>query len=646
MSRPNILVLGLMDEDYLADLFAFLMSSMRAVAQVKLVTQVKEAKALLAARPPPTAVLSIDAAPTESKYRSLNEQLVRYAQAATFRSFAPGDVPWALGDYHRTTVYLNKDNVPGMDLTGLDPSYSVKALNLAQVPPNSAVYSPSPTSRTQSHVFAPNAVDTSETPAAYAKVKDGYLGYTGDVNASENTTKIIMAMLHLPINAVGPDSRNKVVGASIIGGVFVSGSGHSESWRETPRGIPLRVDSSVPRPREAEVKARAVQRTRTTEKKKAAAEKLKDKGNNVFKAGNYEQAVDFYKQACKTYKPLPVYMSNLAAAFLKLERWEEAEDAADHATLVDPNLLKGYFRRGVARTHLGKPDGAIRDFQRCLKIDPNCADAKTELEVAKKASIIKYKHKADDEFEDDEVKLTFGLSRDFVPGRTLHVLDCPSDSEEYRHSGNGRPCRYYNHNGCQFGKSCRYKHAPDVRSVRDELGRNVCLHFLIDRCKFDDRCWYAHDKTYLPSNGWWHDESLGEYQDLYDQLKMDIDDGVLDRLGGAMNGTAMPWAINAYLKKLVEERLEFGDENSDDDDYGTFRGSGKAGGSRQFEREMDERAQNFGFTSDEVNELLCQGVKPWDDDAWVTYFTFYARVHPTDYLLLRTVLNALNGNYC
>lgn len=109
------------------------------------------------------------------------------------------------------------------------------------------------------------------------------------------------------------------------------------------------------------------------------------------------------------------------------------------------------------------------DFQRCLKIDPNCADAKTELEVAKKASIIKYKHKADDEFEDDEVKLTFGLSRDFVPGRTLHVLDCPSDSEEYRHSGNGRPCRYYNHNGCQFGKSCRYKHAPDVRSVRDEL---------------------------------------------------------------------------------------------------------------------------------------------------------------------------------
>ena len=32
----------------------------------------------------------------------------------------------------------------------------------------------------------------------------------------------------------------------------------------------------------------------------------------------------------------------------------------------------------------------------------------------------------------------------------------------------------------------------------------------------------------------------------------------------------------------------------------------------------EERANNWGFTNDEVEELLCQGVKPWDDDAWVS----------------------------
>lgn len=35
------------------------------------------------------------------------------------------------------------------------------------------------------------------------------------------------------------------------------------------------------------------------------------------------------------------------------------------------------------------------------------------------------------------------------------------------------------------------------------------------------------------------------------------------------------------------------------------------------EEELEERMENYGFTEAEVEELLCQGVKPWDDDAWV-----------------------------
>lgn len=37
----------------------------------------------------------------------------------------------------------------------------------------------------------------------------------------------------------------------------------------------------------------------------------------------------------------------------------------------------------------------------------------------------------------------------------------------------------------------------------------------------------------------------------------------------------------------------------------------------ELEREMDERGKNCGFTDAEAFELMCQGVKPWDDDAWV-----------------------------
>ena len=42
------------------------------------------------------------------------------------------------------------------------------------------------------------------------------------------------------------------------------------------------------------------------------------------------------------------------------------------------------------------------------------------------------------------------------------------------------------------------------------------------------------------------------------------------------------------------------------------------------EKEMEERMANGGFTDDELDDLLSQGVKPWDDDAWVCCVIFLA----------------------
>lgn len=44
-----------------------------------------------------------------------------------------------------------------------------------------------------------------------------------------------------------------------------------------------------------------------------------------------------------------------------------------------------------------------------------------------------------------------------------------SDSSDYKHEGNGIPCWYNNHDGCKHGSKCHFKHAPDIKSVRDEL---------------------------------------------------------------------------------------------------------------------------------------------------------------------------------
>lgn len=44
-----------------------------------------------------------------------------------------------------------------------------------------------------------------------------------------------------------------------------------------------------------------------------------------------------------------------------------------------------------------------------------------------------------------------------------------SDSSDCNHVGNGIPCRFYNHEGCAKGDKCIFSHAPDEKSVRDDL---------------------------------------------------------------------------------------------------------------------------------------------------------------------------------
>ena len=53
---------------------------------------------------------------------------------------------------------------------------------------------------------------------------------------------------------------------------------------------------------------------------------------------------------------------------------------------------------------------------------------------------------------------------------------------------------------------------------------------------------------------------------------------------------------------------------------------------------LEQRMNNMGFTNAEVEELYAQGVKPWDDDAWVStnpssLSTLYTRLrHDADLL--------------
>lgn len=189
---------------------------MNKIAEQAVLTQARntqQALDLLDGDNKPKAIFVTDAGVATSNNNSVTDKLMNFARdggtvvlGGSFSSsirpsdlrkyFRKWNLPWKNGSYHRTTVHLNQSagGVPGR---GLPSSYSQKALFLSGVDRNAAWYLPNESSRTESHVFTPEPVPTSETPAAFAKVGNGWLGYIGDVNGEEDTDAVVLGMLGL-----------------------------------------------------------------------------------------------------------------------------------------------------------------------------------------------------------------------------------------------------------------------------------------------------------------------------------------------------------------------------------------------------------------------------------------------------------------
>ncbi|KAJ7184529.1 hypothetical protein C8R46DRAFT_1208719 [Mycena filopes] len=116
-----------------------------------------------------------------------------------------------------------------------------------------------------------------------------------------------------------------------------------------------------------------------SEQRALDGERLKNEGNNFFVQDDYNEAVDRYKKAVEVNGPQPVYLSNLAAAYLKLKHFDLAEEAATSALAQDPWMIKALYRRGIARKETGQLSAAQADFQAILSKDPDNVNAQTEL---------------------------------------------------------------------------------------------------------------------------------------------------------------------------------------------------------------------------------------------------------------------------
>ncbi|KAF8654671.1 hypothetical protein AX16_003488 [Volvariella volvacea WC 439] len=104
----------------------------------------------------------------------------------------------------------------------------------------------------------------------------------------------------------------------------------------------------------------------------AQAEKVKEQGNVVFKAGKYNEAIGLYTQAIELNQLEPSYLTNRAAAYMALKRFRPALDDCTVAANLQLSSPSPKTLVRLARCHLalGSSAAALKTISSVLDIEP------------------------------------------------------------------------------------------------------------------------------------------------------------------------------------------------------------------------------------------------------------------------------------
>jgi len=104
----------------------------------------------------------------------------------------------------------------------------------------------------------------------------------------------------------------------------------------------------------------------------------KDRGNEWFKKGNFDKAIERYTRGMTLDPTNAVLPANRAMALLKKGQYGAAETDCTLALSIDNTYIKAFQRRASARVGMDKYKLAIDDYEEVLKLEPSNKAAQSE----------------------------------------------------------------------------------------------------------------------------------------------------------------------------------------------------------------------------------------------------------------------------
>lgn len=125
------------------------------------------------------------------------------------------------------------------------------------------------------------------------------------------------------------------------------------------------------------------------------ADKLKSKGNELFRKGQIEQAEAVYSEILESLGDLEpeedeiskvngiklLCHLNLSACYIRLKEYHNAKINCDDALRLAPKNVKALFRRAQALCGIGDYDNSIKDIKKAIELEPKDEVLQRELKL-------------------------------------------------------------------------------------------------------------------------------------------------------------------------------------------------------------------------------------------------------------------------